>query len=71
MSSIPYWADMDEDEQLEFWDAYTRYMVDTKNAPYRLNSLQNPFWSEINMHPDDFDWHAWREANGYTHGARR
>src|SRR5215831_1808029 len=25
--SIPYWDDMDPDEQLDFWDAYTKYMV--------------------------------------------
>ena len=71
MQSIPYFADMDEDEQQDFWDSYTRYMVNTKGVPYRINSLQNPFWSDVNIHPDDFDWREWREAMGYPHGARR
>ena len=71
MTSIPYFSDMDEDEQIDFWDSYTRYMVDVKDAPYRINSLDNPFWSEVGIHPDDFDWHEWREAMGYPHGARR
>jgi hypothetical protein len=61
---------MDEDEQLDFWDSYTRYMVDTKGVGYRLNSLANPFWADVGIHPDDFDWYAWREANHYEHGAR-
>src|SRR5262245_26140931 len=38
----PGWSEMDEDEQLEIWEAYLRYMVNP--SAYRKNDPANPFW---------------------------
>lgn len=57
---------VDNDTQLEYWQAYVKYMT-SGNKSYRFNSVSdNPFWRTIGMHPDNFDWDGWKEAMGYN-----
>lgn len=70
MTEIFGGLNVDEDTKIEYWEAYVRYMVNTQGS-YRLNDIRNPFWQITHMHPDNFDWHGWREAMGYPEGARR
>lgn len=54
----------DQEEQLEDWDVFIRYMV-ISDSPYRRNDVRNPFWRHMGVDPGDFDWDAWRVAMGY------
>lgn len=60
--SIPGVAESDHDEQIDLWDSYIRNMV---NGHHRRNDPRNPFWSDIGIHPRDFDWDEFRRAMGY------
>lgn len=61
--SIPGIADSDHDEQIELWDSYIRNMV---NGTRQRNDPRNPFWSDVGIHPRDFDWDEFRQAMGYS-----
>jgi hypothetical protein len=67
--ALPGMVDEDEDEQMRFWDMYVKYMV-AGEGRYRRNDIRNPFWQATGIHPDNYDWQAWRETMGYR-GARR
>jgi hypothetical protein len=61
--AIPGIAESDHDEQIELWDSYIRNMI---NGTHRRNDVRNPFWSDVGIHPRDFDWDEWRDAQGYS-----
>lgn len=63
--------DLDAREAREFWADYLHYMVSDRSHVIRNDRESNPFWDEWGIDPDQFDWHGWREAMGYGHGARR
>jgi hypothetical protein len=60
--SLPGVVDEDHGEQLELWRSYLQNMV---KGNYRRNDPRNPFWSDIGIHPSDFDWEGFRSAMGY------
>jgi hypothetical protein len=59
---IPGVAGEPHDEQVELWRSYINNMV---RGAHRRNDPANPFWSDIGLHPSDFDWDAFRTAMGY------
>jgi hypothetical protein len=62
--------DLDEQDKRQFWADYNLYMV-SHRTEYKRADPENPFWSNWNISPDDWDWHGWRESMGYPHGNRR
>ena len=61
---------LSEEDKQELWRDYLHYMV-SKNSHFKRNDIRNPFWQKWGIDPDNFDWHAWRDAMGYEHGARK
>lgn len=59
----------DPEERRMLWESYVHNVV-RSGGTVRRNSVNNLFWRDVGLHPDDFDWAAWREAMGYT-GERR
>lgn len=63
--SIPG-LEYESDEDIEeLWESYIEHMVYGARGT-RLNKLDNPFWNEIGIAPEDFDWRGWREQMGYN-----
>jgi hypothetical protein len=54
----------DEDVE-ELWDSYLRNMVFGARRT-RLNTMDNPFWEDMGIAPEDFNWRGWREQMGYN-----
>lgn len=63
IAALPGFQDLDEDEQLEIWEDYIRYMINGESN-YRRNDPRNPFWSTAGIHPRNFDWDEWRATFG-------
>ena len=60
--AIPGIETEDENTQRELWESYVRNMLHPHG---KVNSLDNPFWSDIGLVPEDFDegwWEDWRDA---------
>jgi hypothetical protein len=55
------------DEQLEVWREFIKF---NQRGDIRRKDPRHPFWQTTGIHPDNFDWHGWREMMGYSHGAR-
>jgi hypothetical protein len=51
----------DFDEELEVWRLFVRYMVNNESGVRKNSVVDNPFWGEIGMSPQDFDWAGWRQ----------
>lgn len=67
-----YDLDMDERERRQFFADYLHFMVSDRSHVKRNEPQSNPFWHKYGIDPEhDFDWHAWRQAMGYSEGNRR
>lgn len=51
-----------EDEREDVWRSFLRF---SEPGGTKRNSPRNPFWSDLGLHPSDFDWEGWRTAMGY------
>jgi len=65
---LPGMDEEDEDTIDYLWDSYQRNMLHPRHR-YRIDDPRNPFWSDIGMHPSNFDWQEFRRVYGGTsHG---
>ena len=63
--SIPGLEYETDDDIAELWESYVRNMVYGARG-VRLNTLDNPFWTDIGIAPENFNWRGWREQMGYN-----
>jgi len=47
------------EEQQRLWRSYTQNM--TNRGRYAFQDTRNPFWDDINMRPQNFNWREWRK----------
>lgn len=63
--SIPGLEYETDDDIQELWDSYLENMVFNLRGR-RINRIdENPFWDEIGIAPEDFNWKKWRESMGF------
>lgn len=62
-------VESDPDEQLALWESYVSNIVRPRGRN-RRQDINNMFWRDSGIDPQDFNWVRWREAMGYT-GKRR
>jgi hypothetical protein len=57
--SIPGMEEESDADLKRLWRSYIRNMVYGQSG-YKFQDPRNPFWDDIGMHPENFDWSEWR-----------
>lgn len=64
-NQLPLGDDITDEEKEQLWRSYVENMVVGRGYPYN-DPFHNPFWSDLGMAPERFNWQEWRRARGYS-----